>query len=117
MRPKSHHLPNSYLIGPVHVIACYLIPRKEEGEILICLDLLQSWVELGGAGRGLAHLGFRSIFYQSQVLVGEDHMETCGNVQKTELEDVCEALLMKVVTGKTELKYKFDSGKAQGRKA
>lgn len=32
--------------------------------------------------------------------MGEEHVETCDNVQKTELEDVCEALLMKVVTGK-----------------
>lgn len=82
------------------MIACYLIPGKQEGKILICLDLLQSWVELGGARRGRAQLGFRSIFYQAQVLVGEQHMETCGNMQKTKLKDVCEALLMKVVTGK-----------------
>lgn len=105
LRPESP--PASSLLsdwpsscGP---LACYLIPGKEEGKILICLDLLQRWVELGGAGGGAGEggSGFRSVFYQALVLlVGEEHVETCGNVQKTELEDVCEALLMKVVTGK-----------------
>lgn len=91
------------------MIACYLIPGKQEGKILICLDLLQSWVELGGARRDSAQLGFRSIFYQAQVLVGEQHMETRGNVQKTKLKDVCEALLMKVVAGKMSYNMRKNS--------
>ncbi|XP_052595875.1 cell surface glycoprotein CD200 receptor 5-like [Peromyscus californicus insignis] len=39
--------------------------------------------------------GLRSIFYQAQVLVGEERVETWGTVKKTEREDVWEALLIK----------------------
>lgn len=79
-------------------------PRKGRGEDTY---LFRPFAELGGTGQGQGAgpgeggPGFRSVFYQALVLlVGEEHVETCGNVQKTELEDVCEALLMKVVTGK-----------------